>query len=74
MNNLNDCPHCGLPVQICSCFYPDAIYNAADVARAELITNREISPAEGMSDCGKSSRFITAYLYGKPTTRILGDW
>ena len=69
-----DCKACGLPNPLCSCLYPDAVYNAADIARTELIINREVSPAEGMSDYGKSSRFITAYLYGKPTMRILNDW
>lgn len=65
MDNLNDCPHCGLPVEICSCSYPDAIYNAADMARTEPFINREVSPAEGLSDYTKTRSFVDAFLYGR---------
>lgn len=62
---FSSCPACGLPAPLCSCSYPDAVYNAVDITRTELITNREISPAEGLSDYDRSKAFTEAYLYGR---------
>ena len=70
MNNLNDCPHCGLPVLLCTCCYPDVVYNAADIARTELITNREVSPEEGMSDYDKSRNFISDFMCGRDKNMV----
>ncbi len=59
---FSDCKFCGLPSVMCSCRYPDAVYNAADIARTELFTNREISPMECMGDYDRSRAFTEAYL------------
>jgi len=60
-----DCKHCGVPPIMCTCGYPDVIYNTGDIVRAEPITNREISPEEGLSDYRKTKLFEDAYLYGR---------
>ena len=60
------CPACGLPKPLCSCSCPDAVYYPVERVRFDVRIEREISPAEEISDYEKSNLFIKAYLIGKP--------
>jgi hypothetical protein len=63
--NPNDCLACGLPIPMCSCSYPDAVYYPVEHARLDIRIERAISPEEGMSDYTRTRAFTEAYLYGR---------
>lgn len=65
MNNLNDCPHCGLPSVICSCKTPDSVYYPYVPIRTDIKIGREKSPAENMGDYEKTTVFIREFMCGQ---------